>query len=91
MNIFLSSLYLIFIDIDEVKVTSWIDFELYCVLSSGVLLTPGIGFQYECNNGYFHLGGQFCCTFYLCTYIGYKLQPCNHIFTNEPNRKIEHI
>ena len=35
MNINSSYLYLIFIDIDEVKVTSWIDFELYCVPSAG--------------------------------------------------------
>ena len=56
MNINFIYLYLIFIAIDEVKVTSWIDFELGCVPSVGVLLTLGIGFQYECHNTYFHCG-----------------------------------
>ena len=70
MNINFIYLYLIFIAIDEVKVTSWIDFELGCVPSVGVLLTLGIGFQYECHNGYFHFGKPILLhLFSLCIYL----------------------
>ena len=57
MNINFSSLSLIFVDIDEVKVTYCIDFEFECVPSIGVLLTPGIVSQCDFHNGYFYILG----------------------------------